>query len=405
MPPKGHALLSASSASRWLNCPPSARLCEDYEDKGSDYAQEGTDAHALCEFKLRKVLGTATEKDNPIENLTWYNGEMEDCADSYVSYIMEILAEAKQTCTDPVVLVEQRLDFSKYVKEGFGTGDCVIIADGTLHIVDFKYGKGVPVDATDNPQLKLYALGALELFDCLYDIDMVTLHIFQPRLANVNSYSLTKADLYNWAEETLKPTADLAWKGEGELHSGEWCRFCKAKSQCRERAKTNLMLAQYDFRQPPLLTDEEVESILGSIDELTNWAADIKEYALQAAVSGKQWQGYKLVEGRANRKYTDEDVIAEIVTKAGYDPYEHKVLGITSMEKLLGKKKFSELLGSFVRRPQGKPTLVPETDERPAMEINNVADSSTNTNTTTVANVVNDFKSHCDEPHYGKEEM
>ena len=360
-----HALLSASSSHRWLNCPPSARLCESYDDKGSDFAAEGTDAHALCEYKLRNALGMAAE--DPTESLTWYSTEMEDCANGYVAFVMELVAEAKKVCADPVVLIEQRLDYSKYVKEGFGTGDCVIIADGTLHIVDYKHGRGVLVEADDNPQMKLYALGALELFDCIYDIDTVSMTIYQPRRSNVSTFTIPKQDLCEWADKVLTPTAELAFQGSGEYHCGEWCQFCKAKADCRERAKANMELARYEFRQPPLLTDEEVEEILGQIDGLTTWASDIKEYALQQALSGKEWTGFKLVEGRANRRYSNEAAVIETVEKAGFDPYEKKLLGVTAMQKLLGKSRFDELLTAYIEKPQGKPTLVPDSDKRPAM--------------------------------------
>ena len=360
-----HALLSASSSHRWLHCPPSARLCEGYDDKGSNFAAEGTDAHALCEYKLRTALGM--EAKDPTEDLSWYDAEMEESATGYVAFVMELVEEAKKTCSDPVILIEQRLDYSRYVAEGFGTGDCVIIADGTLHIVDFKYGRGILVEAEDNPQMMLYALGALELFDCLYDIDTVSMTIFQPRRGNVSTYTLPKADLYEWADTVLAPTAELAWSGEGEYHCGEWCQFCRAKADCRERANANMELAKYEFKQPPLLTDEEVEDILGRIDELIAWASDIRDYALQAAISGKHWTGYKLVEGRSNRKYTDERAVVAAVRAAGYDPYEHKVLGVTAMTTMLGKKQFNDILGGFVTKPQGKPTLVPDSDKRPAM--------------------------------------
>ena len=361
-----HALLSASSSHRWLNCPPSARLCEGYDDKGSDFAAEGSDAHSLCEYKLRKALGM--EAKDPTEDLTWYDAEMEESADGYVAFVMELVAEAKKTCSDPVVLIEQRLDYSKYVQAGFGTGDCVLIADGILHIVDFKYGRGVLVEAEDNPQMKLYALGALEIFDCLYDIDTVSMTIYQPRRANVSTFTLSRQELLDWAETVLVPTAQLAFAGDGEYHCGEWCQFCKAKADCRERARANMELARYEFRQPPLLTDEEVEAILGKLDDLTNWASDIKDYALQAAISGKHWSGYKLVEGRATRRYTDENAVVAAVKAAGYDPYdEPKVLGVTAMTTLLGKKQFNEILGGLIVKPQGKPTLVPESDKRPAM--------------------------------------
>ncbi len=360
-----HALLSASSSHRWLHCPPSARLCEGYDDKGSNFAAEGTDAHALCEYKLRTALGM--EAKDPTEDLSWYDAEMEESATGYAAFVMELVEDAGKTCPDPVVLIEQRLDYSRYVAEGFGTGDCVIIADGTLHIVDFKYGRGILVEAEDNPQMMLYALGALELFDCLYDIDTVSMTIFQPRRGNVSTYTLPKADLYEWADTVLAPTAELAWSGEGEYHCGEWCQFCKAKADCRERANANMELARYEFKQPPLLTDEEVEDILGRIDEFIAWASDIRDYALQAAISGKHWTGYKLVEGRSNRKYTDERAVVAAVRAAGYDPYEHKVLGVTAMTTMLGKKQFNDILGGLVTKPQGKPTLVPDSDKRPAM--------------------------------------
>lgn len=360
-----HALLSASSSHRWLHCPPSARLCEGYDDKGSNFAAEGTDAHALCEYKLRTALGM--EAQDPTEDLSWYDVEMEECASSYATFVMELVEEARKACADPVVLIEQRLDYSRYVAEGFGTVDCVIIADGTLHIVDFKYGRGVLVEAEDNPQMMLYALGALELFDCLYDIDTVSMTIFQPRRGNVSTHTIPKADLYEWADTVLAPTAELAWSGEGEYHCGEWCQFCRAKADCRERANASMELAKFEFRQPPLLTDEEVEELLGRIDGLIAWASDIRDYALQAAISGKHWSGYKLVEGRANRKYTDERAVVAAVKAAGYDPYEHKVLGVTAMTTLLGKKQFNDILGGLVIKPQGKPTLVPDSDKRPAM--------------------------------------
>lgn len=363
--PGNHALLSASSSHRWLNCPPSARLCENYEDKGSDFAAEGTDAHALCEYKLKTALGI--KADDPTNDLSWYSAEMEDCANGYAAFVQELVEEAKKQCADPVVLIEQRLDYSKYVEEGFGTGDCVIIADGTLHIVDYKHGRGVLVEAEDNPQMKLYALGALELFDCIYDIGTVSMTIYQPRRSNVSTCTVPKDELSDWAENVLTPTAELAFSGGGEYRCGEWCQFCKAKADCRKRAEANMELAAFEFRQPPLLTDDEVEEILGKLDELTSWANDIKDYALRAAVSGKKWNGYKLVEGRSNRKYTDEGAVIAAVKKAGFDPYEHKLLGVTAMTSLLGRKQFNEILSSYVTKPQGKPTLAPESDKRPEM--------------------------------------
>lgn len=365
MPPKAHAILSASSSHRWLNCPPSARLCETYEDKGSDYAAEGTDAHSLCEYKLRLALGM--EATDPTEHLTWYNEEMLDCANGYASYILELVEAAKETCADPVVLIEQRVNFSRWVEQGFGTSDAIIISDGTLHVVDYKHGLGVLVEADNNPQMMCYALGALELFDVIYDIDTVAMTVYQPRRQNVSTFEMPKDDLYRWADEVLKPTAELAFAGDGNFLCGEWCGFCKAKHECRARAEANLMLAQYDFKLPPLLEDTEIEVILSRADQLVSWVNDIKEYALQQAISGKEWTGFKLVEGRSNRRYTDEAAVTQTVTDAGFDPYERKLLGITAMQKLLGKSRFDELLSAYIEKPQGKPTLVPESDKRPVM--------------------------------------
>lgn len=365
MPPKAHAILSASSSHRWLNCPPSARLCETYEDKGSDYAAEGTDAHSLCEYKLRKALGMGAV--DPSEHLTWYSEEMEDCANGYATYILELVEAAKETCADPVVLIEQRVDFSRWVEQGFGTSDAIIISDGTLRVIDYKHGLGVLVEADNNPQMMCYALGALELFDAIYDIDTVAMTVYQPRRQNVSTFEMSKDDLYRWAEEVLKPTAELAFAGDGNFLCGEWCGFCKAKHECRARAEANLLLAQYDFKLPPLLEDSEIEVILSRADQLVSWVNDIKEYALQQAISGKDWTGFKLVEGRSNRRYTDEAAVTQAVTNAGFDPYERKLLGITAMQKLLGKSRFEELLSAYIEKPQGKPTLVPESDKRPVM--------------------------------------
>lgn len=367
-----HALLSASSSHKWLNCPPSARLCESYEDMGNNYAAEGTDAHRLCEYKVKTALGMSAK--DPTEDLTYYNQEMEGCANGYAAYILELVEEAKRACSDPVVLIEQRLDFSRYVEGGFGTGDCVVIADGALHVVDFKFGQGILVESEGNPQMMLYALGALEIFDGIYDINTVSMTIYQPRRDNVSTHTVFKESLYQWAEEVLKPTAKLAYAGDGRFQCGEWCGFCKAKHECRARADQNMELARYDFKLPPLLEDEEIESILGKIDALASWASDIKDYALQAALGGKQWDGWKLVAGRSNRKYTNEGAVADVVRAAGYDPYEHKVLGVTAMVSTLGEARFAELLGGLVEKPPGKPTLVSSTDKRPELLMKTAVD-------------------------------
>lgn len=267
------------------------------------------------------------------------------------------------------MFVEQKIDFSKFVKGGFGTSDCIIIDSNTIHVIDFKYGKGVEVDAVNNTQIMIYGVGALEMFDGIYDITRVIMTIFQPRLDNVSIFEMSKKDLYHWAFTVLQPAADMAYQGTGVFKCGEHCRFCKAKSVCRSRAEYNLKLTQYDFEMPATLEDIEIESLLGKLDMLISWAEDVKEYALNEAVKGKKWRGYKVVEGRSNRKYTDEQAVAEKVTAADYDPYEKKLLGITAMSKLLGKKKFEELLGKLIVKPQGKPTLVSESDARPEMNI------------------------------------
>ena len=368
--PSQHAILSASSAHRWLNCTPSVKLCESIEDKSSEYAAEGTEAHELCEYKLKTALGM--EADDPTLKLSRFNDEMDECATGYASYVLEQVNEASKTCSDPKVLIEQRVDFSRWVPEGFGTADCVIIADGTLRVVDYKHGLGVLVEAEMNPQMMCYALGALELFDALYDISKVSMTIYQPRRENISTFEISSEELLTWADKVLKPAAKLAFEGKGEFRCGEWCGFCKAKHRCRARAEENLLMARHEFKLPALLDDIEIEVILSKVDELTSWASDVKDYALQSALGGKSWTGWKLVEGRANRRYTDENEVIKAVCEAGFDPFEKKVLGITAMQKLLGKTKFEKLLSAYIEKPQGKPTLVPESDKRPEISCANL---------------------------------
>lgn len=364
--PDIHSPLSPSSAFRWIKCTPSAKLNAALPDSTSEYALQGTAAHTLCEYKLQKLLGK--DAKDPTENLTYFDAEMADCTDSYQQYVSEQIEKAKQFCKDPIVLVEQKLDFSKWVPQGFGTGDCVIVADNVLTVIDFKYGVGILVEAEQNPQMMCYALGALALFDSIYDIENVVMTIFQPRRDNISTYKLSKKELLQWADEILSPAAQLAAKGEGEFKAGKHCRFCKVKATCRKRAEYNLELARYDFEMPANLEDTEIEVILSKADELAAWCSDIKEYAFQQALNGKQWNGWKLVEGRSVRKYINEDAVAETVKNAGYDPYEHKVLGITAMTRMLGKAKFENLLSSFIEKPTGKPALVPKSDKRPSID-------------------------------------
>lgn len=360
-----HAILSASGAHRWMNCTPSARLELEFDDNSGEAAAEGTAAHALSEHKLRKALRMRSKK--PVS--PYDSDEMDNYTDGYVEFVLEVIAQAKQTCSDPLILIEQQLDFSKYVPDGFGTGDCVIIADGTLHIIDFKYGQGVLVSAEDNPQMKLYALGALDLFDGIYDIEMVSMTIYQPRRENVSKSTVSKESLYQWAEEVLKPKAELAFAGDGNYCPGEWCQFCRAAVKCRARAEAKMKLATFEFALPPLLSDEEIADILSSIGDLTSWANEIIAYATDVAVNhGKKWRGFKVVEGRSNRKYKDEEAVAEAAKNAGYrDIYKQSLITITEMEKLMGKTKFNEVLGGLIMKPPGKPTLVPVSDKRPEM--------------------------------------
>lgn len=360
-----HAYLSASVSHRWLSCPPSAKLCAEIRDEASPYAQQGTDAHELCEYKVLRTLDQ--DVTDPTEHLDFFDTEMDNCTDEYCFYVMEQYEKAKQLCEDPKVLVEQRLDFSKWVPDGFGTGDCLIVADKVLQIIDFKYGLGILVEAENNPQMMCYALGALDVYDGIYDIETVEMTIFQPRRDNISTFSMKKEDLLEWAETILAPTAQLAYNGEGDFHAGDHCQFCKVKATCCKRAEYNMELAAYDFELPAKLEESEIAAILPKIDSLVSWANDVKDYALQQALSGVAYNGFKVVEGKSNRKYTDEAAVASVVANHGYDPYEKKLLGITAMTSLLGKKKFEELLGGLVAKPPGKPALVPESDKRPAL--------------------------------------
>jgi len=364
-----HAVLSASASHRWLNCLPSARLELEFENKSSEAAKEGTAAHELCEHKLKKALHI--KRKCPLSE---YEGnDMERYTDMYVEFVMEQYEMAKQVCKDPIVLIEQHLDFSCYVPDGFGTGDCIIIADDKLHIIDFKYGMGVLVDAENNPQMKLYALGALEIYDSLYDIKEVAMTIFQPRRENVSTWTIAVDELKTWAEDELKPKAIMAYNGEGEYVPGEWCTFCRAAVRCRARAEEKLKLAQSEFKLPPLLTDAEIEEILAILPDLTKWANKITAYALDAAVNhGKEWYGFKVVEGRSVRKYKDEDAVAEKAMANGYkDIYRKSLIPMTQMQKLMGKTKFEEILGDLIYKPLGKPTLVPNSDKRKAYNVTN----------------------------------
>lgn len=373
--PDQHALLSASGAHRWLACPPSATLEAGLPESTSQAAEQGTAAHELAEWKLRRALHDAPTT-KPVSS--WHDEEMDALTDDYVAFVQERLRDVRQVCADPQVLIEQRLDFSHVVPGGFGTGDCVIIAEPTLQIIDLKYGQGVMVEAEHNPQLMLYALGALNAFGSLYDINEVAVTIFQPRRSNVSTWRAPVAELEAWAEQVVKPRAALAASGDGEFAPGEWCRFCKLAPTCRTRAEANLALAKYEFAPPAEFSDAEIAQVLAQLPDLKAWAADVEAHALSLAVNqGKTRPGFKLVEGRSIRKYSDEAAVAQTAEAAGVDVWDRKLKTITALEKQLGKKRFSDLLGDLVVKPAGKPTLVPESDKRPALEIQSATDEFT----------------------------
>lgn len=373
--PDVHARLSASGAKRWMSCPPSVVLEEQFPDTGSTYADEGTFAHSLAELLLRYnndeiSKKTYTTRLNKLKANSYYSQEMQDYIEDYARSVWEIVNETKAACPDALILFEQRLDFSDYVPDGFGTGDVVIVADDLVNIIDLKYGKGVGVSAENNPQLRLYGVGAYMEHSMLYDIQRVRMTIIQPRLENVSVEELPAGELLQWVEENVKPKAALAMAGEGDFQVGDHCRFCKARATCRARANYGLELAKLEFEEPELLSIEEIGEVLRRADDLVRWVKDISDYAYQEALKGTAFDGWKLVEGRSNRKYTDETIIAGVLDKEGFkDEQYHKLVGVTDLEKLLGKKRFETLLTEqgYVIKPEGKPVLVPEKDNRPAI--------------------------------------
>lgn len=367
---RAHAVLSASGAEKWLNCPPSARLEESYPDTSSPYAKEGTLAHEIAEFKARNYFietlpkRTFTSKLNKFKKDELYQNEMDEYTESYLEYIKEV---AMKYPSKPYIALEKKIDFSKYVPDGYGTCDCILIHGNDMHIIDFKYGKGVPVSAENNSQLMLYALGALEAYSMLYQIETVHLSIFQPRIDNISCFEISAANLLSWTIEEVEPKAKLAYDGIGDFKAGEHCRFCKAQAQCRAKAES--IISVFPVKEDPaLLTDDEIGLILAKAKELVSWSNAVEDYALNAILSGKEIQGWKAVEGRSVRVFSDADKAFEKIVESGTPEemlYERKPLSLSQIEKLLGKKEFESIVSSFVIKPQGKPTLAPSDDKRP----------------------------------------
>ena len=373
--PDRHAMLGPSGAHRWLTCTPSARMEKGIPDTGSRFAQEGTLAHHIGELLLRQqwegadiAAGLEAARADPM-----YSGEMGEYMEGYAAFVEERMAEAKSRCNDPRIFIEQRVSFEDYIPESFGTADCLILSDGLLDVIDLKYGQGVPVSAEGNPQMRIYGLGCFLALSFAYDIDAIRMTIYQPRIDNISAATMTREELLAWAETELKPRAALAWEGKGEFCPGdETCRWCRAAPICRAHRDYQMAIAREDFADPPYMDPEEISDVLKRLPSLLAWADSVKAYALDAAINlGDHFPGFKVVEGRSNRRYTDEEAIAKALRKVGYkvaDIYKpRELLGLTAMEKLVGKKKFGELAGSYIVKPAGSPTLVPDSDKRPPL--------------------------------------
>ncbi len=375
MEAKAHALLSPSAAHRWLNCTAAPRLEEGIEDKGSDYAAEGTLAHAYCAMELRAFLGEPADAEvKEIETLydRYYSAEMLEYVHTYVTIVLEKFAAAKERTPDAQLLVETRLDFSEYIPDAFGTGDAIIIADEWMEVIDFKYGKGVKVSAFHNPQMMIYALGAYDKFSFEYKIANVRMTIVQPRIDNLSEYEIPVEDLMAWTDVELRPKARMAYEGKGSQVPGEWCQFCKVKSTCRALAN-RCVEANAKHPDPKILsTDELATEVLPLIATIKLWLAGVEDYALAQAMSGVQLPGWKVVEGRSIRRVTNQEEAAKALNKAGYqdgDIFKPRELRtITDLEKLTGKKQFMTICGDYIEKPAGKPTLAPESDKRPAID-------------------------------------
>lgn len=401
-----HALLSASSSKRWLTCTPSARLEENFPNESSVYAEEGTAAHELGEYKIRRYLHERMQRPKS----EFDSEELETNTDIYADFIITTIERIKETCPNPLVMVEERLDYSYLVPSGFGTGDCVIVADSTLYVIDYKNGAGVFVSCDHNPQMMLYALGALHAYGYIYNIHTVSMTIVQPRMENISTFTCSVGELNEWAESYVRPRAKLAYEGKGEQVPGDHCRFCRAKAVCRACAQEALALVKAEFldldsdvlpedkcpdtaetdatapynldrsaptfKSPALLSQAEVEEILPTLNRISSWIETVFAYVSSEAINhGITWKGYKVVEGRSNRKFTDTKAVVSAAAKEGFtDVYKQELISLTEFEKMMGKKRFAEILGEFVVKPPGKLALVPESDPRPAVDLSSVED-------------------------------
>lgn len=369
---RAHALLSASGAARWINCTPSPRLEEEFAESESDFAAEGTLAHEFADLELNYQTGRIKlPKYNAAIGLLRrhekYTDEMEGFVAEYVEYVLEQFNVAKKDTEYADLLIEEKIDLTYFVPESFGTCDSIIIANRIMQVPDFKYGKGIRVSAENNAQLMLYGLGALRANELMFAIDTVELVVYQPRINNISTWKISAEDLHKWGQDVVIPKAKVAFAGEGEQCAGDWCQWCRVKPRCKALAAQNLEIAKHDFADPQLLTDEELIEVYMQIPGLTNWAKSIEDYVFKEALNGKKWAEHKLVAGRSNRKWTDEEAIQKTLAgkKFKRDQFLNiKLKGIGDIEKLVKKANFDALLGEWVVKPEGKPTLVHESDKR-----------------------------------------
>lgn len=393
--PEVHALLSASSSKQWLHCPPSVRLQEGFPNESSVYAAEGTFAHEVCEYKVRKYLHERVTRPQSEE---FYTEEIDQITDVYAEFVISIIEEMKRNGCEPLVLVEERVDYSHIAPSGFGTADMLIVGkdeegNGLLHICDFKTGQGVFVDADHNSQMMLYALGGLAAYGYIYEIKTVRMSIIQPRLDNISTFECSREELENWGE-SIKPVARMAFEGKGEQHPGDWCRFCRARPVCKACAKEALELCRDEFldldagafsnnqqesqrnelpafKRPGLIPVSELAEILPTLNRISSWIESVFAFVSSEAIThAVPIPGYKVVEGRSKRVFTDTKAVVETAAANGYtDVYKQQLISLTEFEKMMGKKKFNELLGGYVTKPPGKLALVPEDDPRPAVDV------------------------------------